>query len=58
MLPWIILKIKGLRLVKDAFLAFQRGGEALNRCFPTFDTCNVKLLGLISLFVLGFIKPQ
>ena len=33
-------------------------GEALNRRFPTFDTCDVKLLGLTALSVFGFIRPQ
>ena len=55
MLPQRLLKIQGLRLAKNAFLAFQRlckvVREALNRRFPTFDSCNVKLLRLISLLV-------
>ena len=45
MLPQRILKIKGLRLAENAFLApeIMYDSEALSRCFPTFDTCNVKL---------------
>ena len=55
MLPRRILKIKDLRLAKNAFRHSEtiQGGKALNRSFPTFDTCSVKLLGLISLLVLG-----
>ena len=47
MLPWRILKIKGLRSVKMHFWHFRdiRVGEALNRCFPTVDTwCMIKIL--------------
>ena len=46
MLPQRILKIKGLRLAKNAFLAFQSPYKMVKQ---PFDTCNVKLLGLTSL---------